>query len=81
MNWNRELPMSAFGEESKESWIRNEQGDIIKYELDVKLGKKTDLLKLKKNIVSSLKEKQEYYTLFLMIFQTHVRLLLIVLSN
>ena len=39
MNWNRELPMSAFGEESKESWIRNEQGDIIKYELDVKLGK------------------------------------------
>jgi len=61
MNWNRELPMSAFGEESKESWIRNEQGDIIKYELDVKLGKKTDLLKLKKNIVSSLKEKQEYY--------------------
>jgi len=54
MNWNREIPMSAFGEESKESWIRNEQGDIIKYELDVKLGKKTDLLKLKKKILSAL---------------------------
>ena len=48
MNWNRELPMSAFGEESKESWIRNEQSNTIKYELDVKIGKKTDLLKLKK---------------------------------
>ena len=57
MNWNRELPMSAFGEESKESWIRNEQSNTIKYELDVKIGKKTDLLKLKKKYCELTKRK------------------------
>tara|TARA_S200000501_G_C20798854_1_gene733069 strand:- start:381 stop:1493 length:1113 start_codon:yes stop_codon:yes gene_type:complete len=61
MKWDRELPMSTFGKESRENWIRTENNKKIKYEVDVKLGKKTDLLKLKSNIVSSLKEKQKYY--------------------
>ena len=30
MKWDRELPMSTFGEESKEYWIRTENNKRIK---------------------------------------------------
>ena len=61
MKWIREQPMSRYGELSKEKWSRETADSKDIYPMDIYAGKKTDLLKLKKNIVSSLEEKQKYY--------------------
>ncbi|MEM9340776.1 MAG: class I SAM-dependent methyltransferase, partial [Bacteroidota bacterium] len=61
MEWRRQMQMSNFGTTSSEQWIRTEDEDVQQFTVDVLLGKKTDLLKLKKNIVESIKDKQAYY--------------------
>ncbi len=61
MEWTRQMQMSNFGLTSSEQWIRTESDNEQRFDVDVFLGKKTDLLKLKKNIVESIKEKQDYY--------------------
>ena len=61
MKWTRQMPMSRLGENSNETWIRDEEGNSQSFDVKVFPGKKTDLLSLKKNIVDSLKSKQEYY--------------------
>ncbi len=57
----RMTPMSKKGERSQEQWIRNENGANEQFEVNTYLGKKTDLLALKKNIVETLKKQQSYY--------------------
>ncbi len=61
MDWMRMTPMSKKGERNREQWIRLENGNSEQFEVDTYLGKKTDLLALKKNIVEKLKKNQAYY--------------------
>jgi SAM-dependent methyltransferase len=53
--------MSRFDTQSAEIWSRVEGETRNEYEVKTFLGKKTDLLKLKSNIVDSLGSKQKYY--------------------
>lgn len=62
MNWSRVQPMSRFEKGGIERWIREENGKVDDFQVEVFPGKKTDLLGLKKNIVDSIKSKQEYYS-------------------
>jgi SAM-dependent methyltransferase len=45
----------------KETWIRQDGSKLSEYEMDLYLGKKTDLLSLKKNIVEKIKKNLDYY--------------------
>lgn len=59
--WDKTTPLVQQGERSEETWIRKgEQTEA--FPMDLYLGKKTDLLGLKKDIVESIKEKLEYYS-------------------
>ena len=59
--WKKTTDLVQQGEEVKETWLREKDGDIQNFPMDLYLGKKTDLLKLKKKIVSSLDDKISYY--------------------
>lgn len=61
MKWNRLSPLSTFGDYSEEIWQRIEGNRFEEYPIKTYLGKKTDLLSLKKNIVDSITSKQQYY--------------------
>ena len=61
MKWFKQSPLVADGERSKEYWIRKNNGTTEDFSVDLYLGKKTNLLKLKKNIVENIKDKVEYY--------------------
>jgi len=62
MNWIKQMSMSKGHEEVvREQWIREESDKIERFDVDIYLGKKTDLLSLKKDIVNSIKKKQDYY--------------------
>lgn len=55
------MPMSRLGDVANEQWIREENGQSDSFDVKVFPGKKTDLLGLKKNIVDTIRSKQEYY--------------------
>lgn len=55
------MPMSRLAGVATEQWIREENGNINSFDVDIFPGKKTDLLGLKKNIVETIRSKQEYY--------------------
>ena len=59
--WDKRTPLVQQGERQGEIWSRTKDGNTESFEMDLYLGKKTDLLKLKKNIVSNLDEKIDYY--------------------
>jgi 2-polyprenyl-3-methyl-5-hydroxy-6-metoxy-1,4-benzoquinol methylase len=61
VNWTKKTPLHIQKERSQEVWIREADEGIEEYPMDLYLGKKTDLLKLKKSIVSDLDSKIEYY--------------------
>ncbi|MEO1434555.1 MAG: class I SAM-dependent methyltransferase [Bacteroidota bacterium] len=61
MKWLKQSPLHLDGDSSQETWIRIDDNKADEYPMDLYLGKKTDLLSLKKNIVSRIKEKIEYY--------------------
>jgi 2-polyprenyl-3-methyl-5-hydroxy-6-metoxy-1,4-benzoquinol methylase len=61
MKWQKNSDLVQQGETSKETWIRVADAREEKFEVDLFLGKKTDLLKLKKDIVSDLSSKLKYY--------------------
>ncbi|NAS10976.1 class I SAM-dependent methyltransferase [Poritiphilus flavus] len=61
MKWFKESPLSATRDKSKEVWVRKNSEEMEAFPVDLYLGKKTDLLKLKKNIVENIKNKVEYY--------------------
>jgi transcription elongation factor Elf1 len=62
MNWKRQMPMSRLEGVANEQWIREENDSSETFDVQVFPGKKTDLLGLKKNIVESIRSKQEYYS-------------------
>lgn len=59
--WIKQSSLSGDGDKSKETWIRKDNGSYQEFEVDLYLGKKTNLLNLKKNIVENIKSKVEYY--------------------
>ena len=61
MKWFKQSPLVGDGERSNESWIRKDNGTAEEFPVDLYLGKKTNLLTLKKNIVESIKSQVEYY--------------------
>lgn len=61
MIWHKKTSLVQQGEQTKEQWIREVNGKEELFDMDLYLGKKTDLLKLKKNIISSLDDKIKYY--------------------
>jgi 2-polyprenyl-3-methyl-5-hydroxy-6-metoxy-1,4-benzoquinol methylase len=61
MEWYKTTDLSQQGEKGIEKWIREENGNKKEFELEVFLGKKTNLLKLKKNIVEKIKKNLDYY--------------------
>ncbi len=62
MKWYRKDSLSLKQQaSSQELWIREDQDLLQNFHVDTYLGKKTDLLKLKKNVVSNIKETLEYF--------------------
>jgi len=61
MDWYKKTLLQNQGEFDTETWIREEKGKTEEYPMDMYLGKKTDLLSLKKNIVEKIKKNVEYY--------------------
>jgi 2-polyprenyl-3-methyl-5-hydroxy-6-metoxy-1,4-benzoquinol methylase len=61
MKWTKISDLVQQGETSEEVWIRESNGKEEKFGVELFLGKKTDLLKLKKDIVSDLDSKLKYY--------------------
>lgn len=60
--WNRLTSMHLNGARDTETWIRrSEDGEFIEFPVDVYLGKKTNLLNLKKDIVANITSKIDYY--------------------
>ena len=56
MIWSRESSLFS-NKNSGENWIRHENGEIEKFEIAIKSGKKTNLLRLKNDIVKNLTSK------------------------
>ncbi len=61
MKWYKKTSLSTNGNFEKETWIRQDGNKTESFEVDVYLGKKTDLLSLKKNIVENIKKNVAYY--------------------
>ncbi|MCG8577493.1 MAG: class I SAM-dependent methyltransferase [Flavobacteriales bacterium] len=62
MKWNKLTSLNQQGEKDQETWIRNTENGTESYEVDIYMGKKTDLLGLKKNIVETIKKQLDYYS-------------------
>lgn len=61
MNWTKETPLNQQGEINQETWIRKNGNGKEEFSMDIYMGKKTNLLTLKKNIVETIQNKLEYY--------------------
>lgn len=61
MNWYKKSPMSSSGQVDKEVWIRKSGAQEDEFEIDIYLGKKTNLLALKKNIIETIQKQLKYY--------------------
>lgn len=60
--WNKLTSLHFKGDCDQEVWIRRgEDGGMEEFPVDLYMGKKTNLLSLKKDIVSNLKSKVDYY--------------------
>tara|TARA_B110000879_G_C11181303_1_gene518532 strand:+ start:4610 stop:5740 length:1131 start_codon:yes stop_codon:yes gene_type:complete len=62
LKWQKLTSLNQQGERDTETWIRKEGGQVESYDLDLYMGKKTDLLGLKKNIVEKIKKNLDYYS-------------------
>lgn len=61
LSWNRKSSLSLRSPRDKETWIRNEKEQSKEYEIDLYLGKKTNLVALKKNLIDTIKKQLDYY--------------------
>ncbi|MBT6227758.1 MAG: class I SAM-dependent methyltransferase [Candidatus Scalindua sp.] len=61
--WYREHPLGCVGGDRKEKWICKDSNDNIidEAEIAITIGKKTDLLALKKRVLSEIKEQIKYF--------------------
>ncbi len=57
MKWFRMNEMSGSGERQVEKWLREDNGTIQEFDIDLYLGKKTDLSTFKKNSEEKNQEK------------------------
>jgi 2-polyprenyl-3-methyl-5-hydroxy-6-metoxy-1,4-benzoquinol methylase len=62
MNWKKTSSLVQQGSKSQEIWIRENSTGNENFDIDIYLGKKTDLLNLKSDIVNTLNEKLKYYS-------------------
>lgn len=60
--WHKKTSLNQQGTTDTEQWYREQGEKIESFDVDIYLGKKTDLTKLKKNIITSLQDKLEYYS-------------------
>lgn len=58
--WYKRSPLVQNGNVCKEIWIREENDVMEEFDIELTFGKKTDLLSLKKDIISSLSKKMKY---------------------
>lgn len=61
MEWTKTSRLTLQGETDQEIWMRYDAGVTKEFPMDIYLGKKTDLLNLKKDIVKDLQKKLNYY--------------------
>lgn len=61
MKWHKKIHLSQNEKANKETWLRTNQQQVEEYELEIYLGKKTNLLDLKQNIIGNIQEKIDYY--------------------
>ncbi len=61
MEWSKTQSLYNKGTRDTEKWIRQHDDSTNAFDVDIYLGKKTDLLKLKKDIVGSIKKQLGYY--------------------
>ena len=61
MDWLKTTKLTQEGSRDSETWIRKEKDTVETFDVDLYLGKKTDLISLKKNIVSSIEKNVKYY--------------------
>lgn len=57
MKWSRQTDLTSTAEFVTETWSRTADGKTNSFPMDVYLGKKTDLVALKKNVLSNLAEQ------------------------
>ena len=62
LKWQKLTSLNQQGERDTETWIRKDGDTVESYDLDIYMGKKTDLLGLKKNIVEKIKKNLSYYS-------------------
>lgn len=58
--WQKQTALVQQGERAQEIWLRRDR-DIVEFPMDLYLGKKTNLLSLKRDIVNTIREKVAYY--------------------
>jgi 2-polyprenyl-3-methyl-5-hydroxy-6-metoxy-1,4-benzoquinol methylase len=61
MKWYKKTDLNINRERNREIWIREENNHTEDFEVELYLGKKTNLVGLKKNIIDSIKEQLKYY--------------------
>lgn len=61
MKWLKQTSLVQQGEQDQEIWMRQNGEKVESYPIDLYLGKKTNLLSLKKDIVKSITSKIDYY--------------------
>lgn len=59
--WNKQTSLGSPTGCTQETWLRTTDSGIESYDIDLYLGKKTDLLSLKKNLVDTIKAQLEYF--------------------
>lgn len=61
LEWQRNSPLSKKGQNLKETWTRIAENEIQSFDIDLYMGKKTNLIALKKNLIESIKDQLDYY--------------------
>lgn len=61
MKWFKMSGMSESGDKQTEKWIRKSDENIEEFDVELYLGKKTNLSNFKKNSVETIKSNLEYY--------------------
>ena len=61
MRWHKKSDLFINRDRNKETWIREDNSQTEEFGINLYLGKKTNLLGLKQNIIDSIKSQLEYY--------------------
>ena len=61
MRWYRKSDLFFNKQRNTEIWLREDNNGIDEFEIDLYLGKKTNLIGLKQNIIDSIKSQLKYY--------------------